>query len=274
MTEITDEALDRLLRAADPLPADALPSPTETEAALRQLLAARSQPPPPARAAARGPAPRTIASELGLRFAVMRVRAGAAAQVMAARVRIARWRLFAGASALLGGVAAAVVVLLGSSATQPAFAITQAADGTSTIVAFVPASALTSDRIAAFNRALAGEEARTGRGETQLVPTSSGLEVRCADGQLVRATVTTGTEWRTPATGGTGTVDTASGIAAGRLTALRAARRAARLAGETGLANTAGPASERQPATDITWRCPGASTGNSGATSTGNTGAG
>ena len=67
---ITEEALDQLLRAADPLPADALPSPREIEVALRVLLATRPRPSRRAGAAVRVPAPRTIVSELALRLAV------------------------------------------------------------------------------------------------------------------------------------------------------------------------------------------------------------
>jgi hypothetical protein len=269
---ITDEALDRLLRAADPLPADALPSQEETEAALHRLLAARQQAWRP-RAAPRVPAPRTIASELGLRLALMCERTVSAVRPLAEHVRVARWRLLAGASVALGGVAAALLVLLGSAATQPAFAITQNADGTTTIVTFAPASALTSSKIAAFNQALAAVGAHTG-GSEMLVATPSGLDVRCADGQLVQATLTTGTEWSTPATGNTGAGNTASGTAAGRIAALRAARRVARLASKRGAASTAGQPSERQPATDIKWQCPSGDAGNPGNTGTGTTGTG
>ncbi|HTU88122.1 MAG TPA: hypothetical protein VMF57_21255 [Solirubrobacteraceae bacterium] len=95
--EISDAALDQRLRSVDPLDAGALPSDAETEAVLRRLLAAG---PPAAR---------------------MRTR------------RPGRIRLLAGATAALAALAAGLVILLGSSATSPAYAVTRNRNGTITV---------------------------------------------------------------------------------------------------------------------------------------------
>jgi hypothetical protein len=97
MTEISDAALDQRLRSVDPLDPRALPSDAATEAVLRRLLTAGP------------PAARTR------------------------RLGSARIRLLAGATAAVAALAAGLVILLGSSATSPAFAVTHNPDGTVTV---------------------------------------------------------------------------------------------------------------------------------------------
>ena len=125
---ITDSALDELLSAADPLRSQALPSVADTERALRRLLVAG-----PERTRARG------------------------------ATTYRRWaRPGPVASAILGlaAVAAALVLLLGATTSQPALAITRNPDGTVT----VKLNKLSS--IPAANRKLAelGIKARIGAG--------------------------------------------------------------------------------------------------------------
>ncbi|HUA47588.1 MAG TPA: hypothetical protein VMA77_20295 [Solirubrobacteraceae bacterium] len=95
--EISDATLDQRLRSVDPLDPGALPSEADTEAALRRLLAA-GRPPAPTR-----------------------------------RLGAPRVRLLAGATASIAALAAGLVVLLGSSATSPAFAVTRNPNGTITV---------------------------------------------------------------------------------------------------------------------------------------------
>jgi hypothetical protein len=113
--EISDTAVDQRLRSADPLDPGALPSEADTEAVLQRLLAAG---PPAARTPRRRPA---------------------------------RIRLFAGATAALGALAAGLVILLGSSATSPAFAVTRNPNGTITVhLIRVAGIAGANDRLAAL----------------------------------------------------------------------------------------------------------------------------
>jgi len=95
--EISDVALDRRLRSADPLTPDALPSEADTEAVLRRLLVAG---PPAARKR---------------------------------RLRPVRVRLLGGAGAAAAALAAGLAILLGSTATSPAFAVTRNLNGTITV---------------------------------------------------------------------------------------------------------------------------------------------
>jgi hypothetical protein len=102
--EIADAALDMRLRSADPLPQDSLPTEAETEAMLRRLLATG----PAGARGAPGPSPRR-------------------------RLGLARRRLLASATLSAGGLAAGVVLLIGVTATSPAFAVTRNRDGTVTV---------------------------------------------------------------------------------------------------------------------------------------------
>jgi hypothetical protein len=95
--EISDATLDQRLRSVDPVDRAALPSEGDTEAVLRRLLAG-GPPVAPTR-----------------------------------RRRPARIRLFAGATVAAAALAAGLVILLGSSATSPAFAVTRNPNGTITV---------------------------------------------------------------------------------------------------------------------------------------------
>jgi hypothetical protein len=112
--EISDVELDRRLRAADPMRPGSLPSQADTEATLRDLLAdgLGSATGARGRRVARGPrgvrGPRACA-------------------------RLSRPRLLAGMTAGVVAVGAAIALLLGTTATSPAFAVTRNADGTVTI---------------------------------------------------------------------------------------------------------------------------------------------
>jgi len=99
---ISDATLDQRLRSVDPLDPGALPSEADTEAALRRLLAAG---PPAARTRWRGPA---------------------------------RIRVLAGATAAVAALAAGLVILVGSAATSPAFAVTRNPNGTVTVRLVAP----------------------------------------------------------------------------------------------------------------------------------------
>lgn len=93
-----DAALDEIVRAVDPLRSGALPSPADTEVALRRLRAA-------------GP-PRVTASKRG------------------------RWKrpgVLAGTGAGIAAVITALALLLGATANTPAFAVTRNSNGTVTV---------------------------------------------------------------------------------------------------------------------------------------------
>lgn len=158
-------------------------------------------------------------------------------------------RLVAGTTAAtVAAVGAGVVLLLGTAAGPPAFALTRSRDGTVTVL-FAAHTGLTPSQLARMNRALAALSARTGRAET-LVETPSGLRVRCPDGQLVGVSTMTVSVSTSPApTGNTG-------------------------AGNTGSANTVVPTYRQRPASGISWRCPATNAGNTGNTGAGNTGTG
>jgi hypothetical protein len=95
--QLTDAALDQLIRGADPLASTGLASETDTEAALRRVRAA---------------APRTSRPE---------------------RRRWARRGLLAGSGGAVAAAVAAIVVLLGTTTAQPALAVSRNADGTVTL---------------------------------------------------------------------------------------------------------------------------------------------
>lgn len=127
--KLTDADLDELLGAADPLRHEALPSDTETDAALQLLLHAGPAA-VPARAASGLPTVRTLVSDVGLWLAVVREHASD----QSSRRRVDHWPLrLAGATIGVAAAATAVALLMGAATTSPAFAVTRNHDGTVTV---------------------------------------------------------------------------------------------------------------------------------------------
>jgi hypothetical protein len=104
--ELSEATLDRRLRSVDPLEPGALPSEADTEAILRRLLAA-------------GPDGARTRPALRRR--------------LPARLRLAPLRLLVGATGGIAALAAGLAVLLGSTVTSPAFAVTRNPNGTITV---------------------------------------------------------------------------------------------------------------------------------------------
>lgn len=158
-------------------------------------------------------------------------------------------RLVAGTTAAtVAAVGAGVVLLLGTAAGPPAFAVTRSGDGT-VMVRFPAHTRLTASQLARMNRALAAISAHTGRAET-LVETPSGVRVRCPDGQLVGVSTFAVSVSTSPGTtGNTG-------------------------AGNSGSASRGVPTYTQQQTSGISWRCPASTAGNTGNTGAAVTGGG
>jgi hypothetical protein len=127
----------------------------------------------------------------------------AANSVAPADLRRRGWRahprLLAASATAMAAAAAVVVSLTGAPANHlpashapaghPGFALTQAPTGKVT-VSFVDQTGPSTAQIAAFNQALAAIGTRMGRPAETLVQTTTGLDVRCPDGQLIQTTST------------------------------------------------------------------------------------
>jgi len=149
---LTDDALDRMIRCADPLRDEPPPSTAGREAAFERLLAVAGDRELP-RARITIPTPETLLSEAGLRLEIARERIGVVVS-RGTRVPAAPRRLVAGVTAGVAASATAAILLLGTSAPPPAFAVTRHSDGS------VSLSLRRMSGIAGANRQLAADGVR------------------------------------------------------------------------------------------------------------------